>query len=183
MSRLRFATARALFETFPPSVTKLAVTPTDKSPADFLKNLSAQEKFDDAVIFCAYLLPRREAVWWACRSARALLGDIAHNRAAGLLAAEEWVHEPDDVHRQRALAIGKEGESNDPATWLALGAGWAGGFLLSSPQKQIPMPQYMTPRAVRIAIFLGALGLRAAERTIRLKACIAECIKLAETGL
>ena len=183
MSSIRFATAQALFDTFPQSVTKIAAMPTSDSPVGFLKKLMEQEKIEDAVAFGAYLLPRRETIWWACGCARTLLGDIAQNRAAGLLAAEEWVQEPDDEHRQAALAIGNQGDRNDPLTWLALGAGWAGGFLLDSPHKRVPTPQYMTPRAARIAIILSALGLWPPDRTTRLKACIAEGIKLAESGL
>jgi hypothetical protein len=183
MSRVRFATARALFETFPKSVTKLTVAPTDESPIVFLRNLSSQEKLEDAVTFCAYLLPRREAVWWACGAARAFLGDIAQSRAAGLVAAETWVYEPNDEHRQAALEVGTAGDSNDPLTWLALGAGWSGGMLSSNPKGPVPVPQYMTARAARIAILLSARLIGLPERTARMQACIAEGIKLAETGL
>jgi len=181
MSQVRFATTRALFETFPQSVTKLAVAPTDESPIAFLRNLSAQERFEDAVTFCAYLLPRREAVWWACKSARAFLGEIAPSRTAALLAAENWVHEPNEDHRQAALGVGTQSDSNDPLTWLALGAGWAGGALSLHPKTSVP--QYMTARAARIAILLSARFLKLSERTLRLRACIADGIELAETGL
>src|SRR5580704_1067728 len=105
MTRLRFSTARALFEAFPEVHKKVKVAPTDQFPIEFLKGLTALGKLDDAVAFCAYLLPRREAVWWACGCARALLGDIPQNEAAGLLGAEAWVYEPDDEHRQAALEI------------------------------------------------------------------------------
>jgi hypothetical protein len=180
MSRLRFATARALFETFPVAVTKLAVAPTDESALVFLKNLSADEKLDDAVTFCAYLLPRREAVWWACGSARSFLGDIAPSRTTGLSAAETWVREPSEKHRLIALDVGNNGDANDALNWLALAAGWAGGMLSANPKAPVPVPQYMTPRAVRIATLLSANGIDPAERTSRMRARVAEGIKLAE---
>jgi hypothetical protein len=184
MSRVRFATARALFETFPPSVTRIAVEPTDESPIAFLQRLSADGKLQDAVTFCAYLLPRREAVWWACGCARSLLGDIRQSQAAGLLAAEAWVYEPDEKRQRAALEIGTRSDSNDPLTWLALAAGWSGGLLAPHPQKPVPMPHYMTARAARIAIILciGAMKNKG-ERLPRLHACIADGIKLAESGL
>ena len=72
---VRFPTARSLFETFPEAAVKAAEAPIDAPSLDFLQNLAAKEKFEDALTFCAYLLPRREAVWWACRCARALLAD------------------------------------------------------------------------------------------------------------
>jgi hypothetical protein len=183
MSQTRFVTALALFETFPPSVTRIAAGPTDEPPTVFLKKLSAQHQFEDAIAFCAYLLPRREAVWWACGCVRALLGDIAASRARPIIAAEAWVYNPDDEHRRTALEIGKQGDSNDPLSWLALGAGWSGGALLAHPQHLVPVPAYMTPRAARIAILLSARIFPPEQYTARMQACIVDGIKLAETGL
>jgi hypothetical protein len=183
MSRLRFATAQALFDTFPSSVTRIAARPTGDSPIEYVKKLVAQEKVEDAVAFCAYLLPRRETVWWACGCARMLLGEIPEGKSLGLLVAEDWVREPDEMHRQAALAIGTQGDRNNPMTWLALSAGWAGGFLVNNQHKQISMPQYMTPRAARIAVILSSIDLRPLERGTRLNSCIAQGIKLAESGL
>ena len=74
MPLLRFATAHALFDAFPEVSQKVTVEPTDQSPIVFLKALSSADKLPDAVTFCAYLLPRREAVWWACGCVRRLLG-------------------------------------------------------------------------------------------------------------
>lgn len=182
MSRLRFATARALYETFPPAVTRLKVAPTDESPLVFLSKLSDEEKLEDAVTFCAYLLPRREAVWWACGSARSLLGTIEPSRAEALSAAEAWVREPTDTRRLTALEIGSRGDNNDALTWLARAAGWAGGTLNGDAKPPVPAPQYLTPRAARIAILLSAQQIAPAERTPRMRTRIAEGMKLADAG-
>jgi hypothetical protein len=183
MTRVRFATAVALFEAFPELSKKIGAAPNDQFPIDYLKGLVSQDKVEDAVTFCAFLLPRREAVWWACGCARELLGDISQARAGGLLAAEAWVYEPDDGRRQAALEIGTKGDSNDPITWLALGAGWAGGFLVANAKRQVPMPQYMTARAARIAVLLSASTVKTGQRPARLQACIADGMKLAQTEL
>jgi hypothetical protein len=182
MSRVRFATAQALFDAFPEVLQKIGVAPTDQPPLEFARALSSDGKLSDAVAFCAYLLPRREAVWWACASAKALAADVARDGAAGLLAAEAWVYQPDDHHRQAALEIGTNGDNNNPATWLALAAGWSGGFQVLGTQ-QVPTQPYMTARAVRIAILLSAIKVGGAERLARLRSCVAEGVKLAETGL
>ncbi len=183
MSQTRFVTTLALFETFPRSVTRITAEPTDEPPTTFLKKLSAQQKFEDAITFCAYLLPRREAVWWACGCVRTLLGEIAASRAGPIIAAEAWVYNPDDEHRRIALEIGKQGDANDPLSWLALGAGWSGGALLAHPQHLVPVPAYLTPRAARIAILLSARIFAAEQYTARMQACIVDGVKLAETGL
>jgi hypothetical protein len=183
MSRVRFATARALYETFPEVAEQIKIAPTDQFPIEFLKNLVSKGKLDEAVAFCAYLLPRREAVWWACTCARASLGEIPRDRGACVLAAEAWVYDPDDAHRKAALEIGAASDSNDPLTWLALAAGWSGGLLVTFPSLPVPVPTYMTARAARIAVLLSAAKAGKDQRPARLQACIEDGIKLAETGL
>jgi hypothetical protein len=183
MSRVRFATARSLFDTFPETYKKIGAKPTDQFPIDFLKGLVSQGKLDDAVTFCAYLLPRREAVWWACGCVRAHLGDIPQSQAAGLMAAEAWVYEPDEQHRLAALAVANKGDSNDPMTWLAFGAGWSAGSLTAHGGISAPVPPYMTARCTRIALVLSTRFLKKDQRSPRLQACVVEGIKLAEAGL
>jgi hypothetical protein len=183
MSRIRFATAQALFEAFPEVSQKIGTAASNQAPIDFLKRLWSDSKVAEAVTFCVYLLPRREAVWWACGCARRLLGDLPKDQAAGLLAAEAWVYQPDDEHRQAALDIGIRGDSKDAQTWLALAAGWSGGFLKSSRNRQDPVPPFMTARAARIAVLFSASKVGGNERMERLKTCIAEAIELAENGL
>ena len=182
MSLVRFATAQALFETFPELSEKIRAEPSEQFPTEFLQTLVVAGQIEDAVTFCAYLLPRREAVWWACGCARTPLGDVAEDRAAGLLAAEAWVKEPDEERRQAALEVGTKGHCDDPLTWVALAAGWAGGFLVSGPHRSIPMPPYMTARATRTAILISALSVNRDRRPAFLESCIAEGKRLAEEG-
>jgi hypothetical protein len=164
-------------------VTGLAAAPTDESPIVFLRRLLTQDKVEDALTFCAYLLPRREAVWWACASVKALLGDIPQSGASPWAAAETWVHEPTDQHRQAALDVALQSDSSDPVTWLAFAAGWSGGSLSTFPQSPVPVPPYMTARSARAAILLGTRGIAPAERPTRLRGCIETGIQLAERGL
>ena len=183
MSRVRFATAQAVFETFPELAEKIAGPAGNQPPIDFLKRLAADGRIGEAVTFCAYLLPRREAVWWACGCVRMLSADLAKDQAAGLLAAESWVRQPDDAHRQDALEIGTRGDGKDAVTWLARAAGWSGGFRNSSQNRQDPIAPFMTARAVRIAVLFSAAKTSGAERLERMQTCIAEGIKLAQNGL
>jgi hypothetical protein len=182
MSRVRFTTARSVFEAFPELTSKSSVAPTDDPAIVFLKNLSAVQKFEDAVAFCAHMLPRREAVWWGCGSVRSILHDTPQSLVAGLVAAEAWVQQPNDENRLRALQTGTRSDNSDSFTWLALGAGWAGGMLSTVPNPPVPVPHYLTARAIRIAILLGARHIPAAEKPERTSACIADGIKLAERG-
>jgi len=179
MSLVRFVTAKALYEAFPEVSQIIRVAPTDQPPIEFVNALVSMGKLPEAVAFCAYLLPRREAVWWACTSARALGADT---RAETLMAAEAWVYQPDDQRRQRALDIGTRGDQNEPLTWLALAAGWSGGVQTVGGQ-QMPNPPFMTARAARVAILLSAGRLGLADRTSGMRSCVADAIKLAKSGL
>jgi hypothetical protein len=172
-----------LFETFPEIFNKIGAQPTDQSPIEFVRRLASQGRLDGAVTFCAYLLARRDAVWWACGCARALLGHVPQDRGDGLLAAEAWVCEPSNARRQAALEIGTGGDSGNPFTWLALAAGWSGGLLSAHPKAPRPMPPYFTARAIRIAVLISAHALRNDERAALLRECIANAITLAEEGL
>lgn len=182
MSDVRFASARALFETFPQAVAEVGAEPTDESPIEFLRRLGAQNMLPNAIAFCAYLLPRREAVWWACGCVRTMLGQKLNGNSPALLAAEAWVHDPGSEQREHALKIGQAGDNNDPLTWLALGAGWAGGSFFYHPEHPAPIPQYMTARAARVAVILASISLKTEERPDRFRACVDEAIKLAESA-
>lgn len=183
MPQIRFATARSLLDAFPDLGAKLNVAPSDEKPIDFLNKLVAQGRLEDAVAFCAHLLPRREAVWWACGCVKASAKEAAHVGDEGFRAAEAWVYDPDEARRLAALETGTRSEKSKQTTWLALAAGWSGGMLSANPKAPVPMPQYLTARAARIAILLGVQTMPAPERSARLRGCIGEGIELAHNGL
>ena len=105
MPELRFPGAD-VFEAFPIAYEDIETQPNDQSSLVFLRELVKGPKPEDAVPFCAYLLPRREAVWWASQCVRMLLADLTERDNAALRAAEEWVREPEELNRQRAHQIG-----------------------------------------------------------------------------
>jgi hypothetical protein len=192
MSRVRFATARDVFETFPMAGTLISSEATDELSVDYLRKLVAKGKIDDAVSFCAYLLPRREAVWWACRTVRTFLGDGPVPNAGCLQAAEAWVQEPDQAHQEAAQDVATRSDRNNPVTWLALAAAWSGGVVSIEGSPRIAPPPQLTAHAVRVAILLtarqtippeSAAGQTPPERSPRLRACIEDGISLAENGL
>jgi hypothetical protein len=177
MSRIRFATVQSLFESFPEALENIGVAPTDEPPVAFVRRLAAQGKPDEALEVFAYLLPRREAVWWACASVRKLLGDGLPTDTSGLTAAEAWVQEPSEENRQRALDIGDEAPSREPLTWLAWAVGWSSGTFPGTP---FPYQPFMTLRAVRIALLISMRELDDQQRPKLLQSCLAEGLQLAE---
>lgn len=179
MSQVRFATVRALHESFPEALANIGAAPSEEHPVAFLRRLAAARQFDRAISVCAYLLPRREAVWWGCLSARILLGETMPVDTAPLAAAEAWAKQPSDGNRQVALDIGSRADRNAPLTWLALGAGWSSGNFAPTP---VPVPPFMTARAVRAALLVALRAVPVAELPGRLQACVMEGIRIAEEG-
>jgi hypothetical protein len=176
MSRLRFTTAQEVFETFPSALRLVSVAPTSERPLAFLAKLAQGPEPKDAVGFCAFLLPRRETVWWAVQSLRALRQPAQPD--AALSAAEAWVRNPDDAMRRAALAAGEAGDPEQPSTWAAWAAGYSGGSMVAS--HAVPCPPDLTGKMARIAV-LTALGkLPRQERDAALRSCIEACIRLAD---
>ncbi len=183
MSQLRFATARDVFDAFTLAPSSIGAKPTDEPPLDFLRGLVSKGKLDDAIAFCGYLLPRREAVWWGCRSVRTLLPDADKTKSSGLSVAETWVRDPSADNRKAAEQVSDDADRNDPLTWLALAAAWSGGAISIGGMPPFAPPPELTAHAARVAILLGARMLTPTERAARLRACVDDGANLAETGL
>ena len=183
MSQIRFATAKDLFDSFGLARSTIKASPTEDAPLTFLRDLIAGDRIEDALTFCAYLLPRREGVWWACRSVRALKGADLDGKAQGLLLAEAWVREPDAERRRAAEEFGNSANVDDPMTWLARAAAWSGGAITMGQAPAFAPPPELTPHAACVAILLSAGVLSPADRRTKLVACIEDGQKLAESGL
>ncbi len=178
MPGLRFTTARDLLEAFPTAPDDVGVEPTDEPSLQFLQSLIERGMLDKAVAFCAYLLPRREAVWWGCQCMRTLIPHRSSKEDAPLQAAEAWVKEPEEQRRQAALALGLQGDRRSPPTWVALAAGWSGGSMVASEHGSVAAPPHMTPRAIRAGVLMAA-SRTASRRSELLKACLDAGVRLA----
>lgn len=180
MASLRFLTVRDLYEAFPIARDDVGTAPSDQPSLDFLRSLVAKQAWGPAVSFCAYLLPRREAVWWGCQSLRQIQPQraAADNKAIGI--AEDWVREPEEDRRLAALQFGQQSDYRAPATWMALAAGWSGGSIAPG-FTNAPAPPYQTARAIRAGLMIAMAGVPNTEMGKVLKPCLEEGIALAAT--
>ena len=177
-SRIRFPSARAVFEAFP-DLRHLASPPEgDGAPMDYARRLLGSSRPSEAIAFLAYLLPRREAVWWARQCAAVLLGPAGDDEA--LRAADLWVKEPDEDYRLAALNIGKAGDPRIATTWLARAAAWSGGSMCPPDQKPLPVPPTACAQAVNAAIMLAAGAGEPGDVKKRIVACAEAGIRFAE---
>ena len=178
MPRLRFETVRDLLEAFPIAERLIEVEPSDAPSLQFLEGLIARGELERAVGFCAFLLPRRDAVWWGCRTVRTLLPTRSRDEEAAIRAAEKWVQRPEDDLRLAALEFGTRGDSEFPSTYLALAAGWSGGRIDVGGETPVPIPPEQTARLVRAALLVAATRAEPEQRSEILRRCLEDGIRL-----
>jgi hypothetical protein len=179
-SRIRFASARSVFEAFPDLRYVVAPPTDDIDPLEFARALSATPRPSDAVLFIGHLLPRREAVWWAAQCVRALIGERAADEALG--AAETWVRTPEDENRQAALSAANASDRRKPTTWLAFAAGWSGGSMVPPDQTPLPPPSGACAMAANSAITLAVAAGDPRAVADRTAACAEAGVRFASGG-
>ncbi len=179
MSQTRFSTVQDLLDAYPMARHDIGKAENAMASLDFLRAAVKAGNWHGAVSFCSYLLPRRVAVAWGCRSLRRMKDrfDASENRALGF--TEDWVAEPDERSRNKALALGNANDPEQPATWLALAAGWSGGSVVPPEFDHVDPQPEQTARAVRAALLIGLCGLGWDSRDRIMTACLEDGIQLA----
>ena len=179
-TRVRFATARDVFEAFP-QLRHLIPTPLDAAePLDYTRRLAASSRPANAIAFLAFLLPRREAVWWAHECVAALLPEA--KRAEGFLLADAWVRAPEEANRRRALEAGQSSDYESAADWLALAAGWSGGSVTPIDRRPALAEHSMCARAVNAAIVLACTAAGTTAYASRVAVCVEAGLRFAVGG-
>jgi hypothetical protein len=137
----------------------------------YLYLLTGKGLVDDAVRVLAHALPKREAVYWACRCVRATAGsEPAPLAAAALKNAEAWVADPSDGNRRAAYDAAVQAEFGTAAGCAALAAFLSGGSLGPAELPEVPPHPLMTARMVTNAVLLSGVvshPAKAAERYAR----------------
>lgn len=180
-SRIRFTAARQIFDTFRSASRVISLAPADEEPLVFARKLAQSKRPIEAIAFCAYLLPRREAVWWGCQCVRAIEGQSLNNDAA-LGAAEAWVREPDEATQRAALLASAPTRRLAATTLLARAAGWSGGNISRKDGRVVPAQPSMTAKAVYAAIGVAIAKAGALRQAALTAACIEAGIRFAEGG-
>ena len=167
MSKPRFITARQVFEAFETAPDDIEATPSEIEPVAYIRQLLAGPTPEATISFCAYLLPRREAVWWACQTIRD--GGTPDN-AELLQLAEEWVRQPEENNRRASLAAANAARVKGPCAWAAFAAGWSGGSMTDNVEHPVRPPAYMTAKAVRAAVLTVLASVLPKQRLQRVSA-------------
>ncbi len=178
-TRLRFNTAKQVFDAFPKVTAEIDLRPTEEPPVDFARKLLARARRFDAIIYTACLLPRREAVWWGCQCVRALHGDKADE---ALLAVEAWVRAPEEQQRRAVLQIAASGDTGVATTWLAWAAGHSGGSVAPEDLAPVHASPDATAINLKAAVILAIVQHPMTEALAWIRACVEAGLRFAEGG-
>jgi hypothetical protein len=178
MSTLRFTTVREIFEAFPSAIDDIHGGPSDEPPLRALDRFAASDTPEDAIALSAYMLGKREAVWWASRCVQRLAPAKGRGDEKALLITEAWVREPEEHRRRAALEAGLGGDRGLPGTWVALAAGWSGGSMLNGAQPGPAPPPQLTAKMARVGVLVALAYVPARDRVPSIKACADECRNL-----
>ncbi len=183
MNRLiRFATARQVFDAFPTAASEIEAKPADIEPLAYLESLLRGPTPEDGISFLAYLLPRREAVWWACQCIRAIEQPLGEADNKLLAIAETWVREPEESNRRAALRAGEGVALTSSAAWAVLAAAWSGGSMVEGLERPVPPPNYLTAQAVRAAVLTALARVPTQARAKQLAMSVQGAMKLLRSG-
>jgi hypothetical protein len=162
---LRFKTARDLFAACPAASQDMTAIPTDQPSLEFCRSLLAGRIPEEAITFCAYLLPGRAAVWWA-HECLGELAEVLDAQDGDLLAAvRDWVSEPGESRRLAALDMAKAAQAMTPAVWIALAAGSDETSPLAMRMPGAAGRQWLfAARAVNTGILAGLARVAPADR-------------------
>jgi hypothetical protein len=124
-------------------------------PQELLAALTQIEAHRDALAALALMLPRRQAVWWACLGVR-LLPDLARRPAeqVAVEVAEAWVQTQRAEECERALTASELCPLGSPATYAALAAWWCGPSLAPRGQQPVAPASFLPGVGVRSALIL-----------------------------
>lgn len=173
---LQYRTARDLFLACPAIAKDMTAPPSDQSPIEYCRALLAGRVPEEAITFCAYLLPERAAIWWA----HECLGHLAELLSDGdlelLAIVEDWVGEPGNPDHGATLSQAADMPPATPAGWVALAAGWRdnGSAINMTP------PRLPAAHAVSAGILAGLARVSLADRFSVLSAFAEMGIQMAE---
>lgn len=178
--KLRFQTAADLFEALPQVRDDMRAQPDGRPSLDFLYHLLEGPTPEEAVTFASYLLPTREAVWWAHQCLHGVPDALTPQDHDLLTHVENWVREPDEPMRRIVLDAAMAAEVKTPGVWAAFAAGWSGGSMAPADASPVPPPPFLTPRTVNAAVLSLLARVETRHRDEVLRTFVGMAVRLLE---
>jgi uncharacterized protein DUF6931 len=177
---LRFDTVRALVSAFPTASDDIGTKDSEDTSVAFVEAMLSKGKWGEALSYCAYLLPRWDAVRWGYETLKQLRPSPPPTEQATMRIVEEWLRAPEEGTRRQALQHAQTADVEEPTTLIAYAVGWSGGSIVPPENGNVPAQPHQTARAVRAALLIamayarnpdpGAILRPAAERALKIAA-------------
>jgi hypothetical protein len=179
-NELRFKTARDLFMACPAVSRHMVALPTEQPSIEFCRDLLAGRVPEEAITFCAYLLPERAAVWWAheCLSQLTVVLDRGDQELLALV--RDWVSEPDSPRDRPEVGKAAAMPPTTPAAWIALAAGWHGNASAMEASAVSALQPLPAAHAVSAGVLAGLARVALEDRFSVLSAFVEMGIQMAE---
>lgn len=154
--------------------------PTEQHSIAFCRDLLAGRVPEEAITFCAYLLPDRAAVWWAheCLSHLSELLDGTDHELLALV--RDWVGEPDSPRHRAAVSTAATTPPTTPVGWIALAAGWRDNGSAMAATTVSALQPFPAAHAVNAGVLAGLARVALADRFTVLSAFVEMGIQMAE---
>lgn len=153
--RLRAVDPKILAEHGDLAEEALSVVQGNSTADEIVDGLSEKELSGDLIKALAFMLPKREAVWWACLCARtAETKNPSREPSPALAGAEKWVSDQSEESRYETYEKAEQEAFEGPGAWVGLAAFWSGPSL-SLPDLEVVRPaDFLTGLGVRTALLL-----------------------------
>jgi hypothetical protein len=120
--------------------------------------LAEKPLYTDAIKVLAHYMTRRLAVWWACQCVDQACSSLLDEKQAKAYAmARDWVADPSDVNRRRAMHEAQETDMLGPGSWAAMSAFWSGDSLAPAELEVVPPPDHLTSIGVLNTLTFSAV--------------------------
>jgi hypothetical protein len=157
---------------------------TAKSPDELINKMAKEGKFLDALRLRAYLLTKREAVWWGYLCVRDDLDQpLPRAQMPALEAAATWVMEPDEKNRRAAEVRAAAVKYSGVGATLALSAFWSDGSIAPEGNPDVPPDERLTSQGVAAALISAAYHGDATRATSRIQSFLDRGKEIAEAKI
>lgn len=173
-NELGYRSARDLFLACPAIARDMKAPATDRPPLEFCHTLLAGRVPEEAITFCAYLLPERAAIWWGHECLRNLAELLADVDLKLLAIVHDWVADPDNPRHRAALSSVIDMSPVTPAAWIVLAAAWR------DPAFNMASTGYPAAHAVNAGILTGLASVSRVDRFAVLSAFLEMGVQIVE---
>ncbi len=144
-------------------------------PEMFSSILVEQRLLDDALRWHAHMLPKPQAILWACGCVEGKIkedpSDLQRN---SWMSALQWANEPTEVNRRQAAGFAEAAKYEGVGGIIAAAAAWSGGSLAEEDLPPVLPDERLTGRAIHLSLKLAANSTPAplAERQLGFLSCL-----------